>query len=1131
MSRKTLFCDGWEFSKGALGCSYENAGDWCKIDVPHDWLIYDVNHLYETSTGWYRKSFWYEKKEGMRAAIRFDGVYMDCRVYVGGKEVGEWKYGYSAFEFDITDFLIEGENRITVRVDYAAPNSRWYSGAGIFRNVWWKEYPDSHLVSDGIYITADPAGHVKVSAEIVLSKDGKARGEWPDSLAHTIYFSEKKVASLEEKIRQDTTEDILYVENPCLWDLETPHCYTLVSELKRNGKVIDREENRFGFRKIKFTPDRGFFLNDRHVKLHGACEHHDLGALGAAFNVHALRRKFTLLKEMGINAFRTSHNMPAKEFMELCDEMGFLVLSEGFDMWELPKTEYDYARFFPSWVEKDVASWVRRDRNHPSLIGWSIGNEIYDTHVSDRGLTVTKQLYDLVRKHDPRGNGYVTLGSNYMEWENAQKCADVVKLAGYNYGERLYEEHHRTHPDWMIYGSETSSVIQSRGIYHFPLAQSVLADDDEQCSALGNSATGWAAKTTEWCIIPDRDAAYCAGQFIWTGFDYIGESTPYETKNSYFGQFDTAGFAKDSAYIFRSEWTDYKTAPMVHLYPYWDFSPGQPVDVRVTSNAPKVALFRGGILVGEKEIDHEKGRELTMDLVLSYAPGELLAVAYDEKGQEIARDYRCSFGDVTHFSLTPDKEILKADGDDLIFVTIDGLDEKDRFVANANNRVNVSVTGAGRLVGLDNGDSTDFEQYKGNSRRLFSGKLLAIIGAKDYAGDILLTVSSPGLKPQTLHLKAEACERVVRHPVTENEFLEPKTDIPVRKIEFITDGTLIRPEHGDKTVEIKVYPENATYRGDIELRITTVLGIECNLAEILEYQNGVAKIRCKGDGEFYLRALCKNGDTRNHILAVYPFSAEGFGTACHNPYEFVAGGLFDVSNERAGNGIERGAGFLGGDAWFGYTNVDFGDCFGEEILLPIYANCETPVEFAIYDGIPGEGGILLGNYTYHKKPIWLTYQSENYRLNRRLEGIHTICFASRDAFHIKGFSFVKGRREREKISAISAKKIYGDKFEISEDAVLGIGNNVALDFGTFDFDDFAADKIFICGRSLQPVNSIHILAKGDEERRILAEFAGTESYEIREFSLGELHGKWEISFLFLPGSNFDFRDFSFGFKE
>lgn len=810
---------------------------------------------------------------------------------------------------------------------------------------------------------------------------------------------------------------------------------------------------------------------------------------------------------MGVNAIRTSHNMPAVELMELADEMGFLILSEGFDMWELPKTTYDYARFFKDWVKRDVASWVRRDRNHPSLIGWSIGNEIYDTHAGERGQEITSMLLSLVRKHDPRGNGYVTIGSNYMQGENARKCADIVKLAGYNYAERLYEEHHRQHPDWMIYGSETASVLQSRGIYHFPLSQSVLADDDEQCSALGNCTTGWGAKNTEYCIIADRDAEFCVGQFIWTGFDYIGEPTPYSTKNSYFGQFDTAGFPKDSAYIFRAEWTDYKKAPFVHIFPYWDFNPGQEIDIRVTSNAPRVKLFfipesekdghfgsgeqeeaaermqeaaeetaqetvegrtqdaveetaqetaaervqeaaeekaqevaeeteqkaaegmgqetaegtaqkvagetaeeyacrLKGEKTGEKEIDHAKGTSLTLDTALNYTKGKLVAAAYDENGREIARDTVKSFGDTVELRLIPDKTEMKADGRDLIFLSISAHDAEGEFVANANNRVHITVSGAGRLIGLDNGDSTDYEQYKGVSRRLFSGRLLAIIAAKTVAGDIFVKAASPSLPDREIRLKAlpvEVPEGIsVEEENVERELcfgMPLETDIPVRKIELSGESDCFTADKRELDFSVKIYPENALYRDEIEYRITTVLGIDSNLAEIVSAENGKVRVRCRGDGEFYLRALCKNGTQKYHILSGIKLRGEGIGAAVFNPYELVQGGLFTVSGGSVGNGIGHGASFAG-YGWFGFENVDFGSVGSDTVTVPIFANCATPVGIRFYDGIPGEGGELIGDFSYHKESVWLTYLPETYKLSKVLKGIHTIVMESSDRYDV-----------------------------------------------------------------------------------------------------------------------------------
>lgn len=1156
MSKMTLLCDGWEFCKCPLGTEYSDNLGWTRVDIPHDWLIYDTKNLYETSTGWYRRKLSYDGNE--RAALRFDGVYMDCKVYVNGSLAGEWKYGYSTFEFDVTDLLRAGENLITMRVDYRCPNTRWYSGAGIYRNVWIKRYNECHLVSDGVYVSTDN-NRVTITAEIERP-EGVPVGEL--SVRRAITDGDKVLAEktspccafdrsrISELVRREgcsysVNTDDLWVNEYDRWDIDDPKrgalkgdcglslpkLYTCVCEVLRNGEVVDREEVKFGFRTVEFMPD-GFFLNWRFVKLHGCCEHHDLGALGAAMNRAALKRKLTTLREMGVNAIRTSHNMPAPELMELADEMGFLILSEGFDMWERHKTDYDYAGFFPEWVEKDVASWVRRDRNHPSLIGWSIGNEIYDTHADERGQEVTSLLAGLVRSHDTRGNGVITIGSNYMQWENAQKCADILKIAGYNYAERLYNEHHAAHPDWCIFGSETASVVQSRGVYHFPLSQSVLADDDEQCSALGNSTTGWGAKNIEYCITADRDAEFCAGQFIWTGFDYIGEPTPYSTKSSYFGQYDTAGFAKDGAYIFRAEWTDHKTAPFVHIFPYWDFIDGQEIDVRVTTNASRTALFLNGEKVAERDIDHTHGTELTLDTVLEYKPGELLAIAYDENGNEIARDTRRSFGDAAELRLVPDKTELKADGEDMIFVDISAFDKDGTFVANANDRVFVSVEGAGRLVGLDNGDSTDFEQYKGTSRRLFSGKLLAMIAAKTEAGCIRVRATSPSLPESALTLaavEAEAREGVCA--LTENAHTpadcpDEEHDIPVRKISFKSESRVFTAARKTITFKTEVFPPNAVYADDIEYRITTVLGIPSNHAEIVSVKDGNVTVLCRGDGEFFLRALCKNGTDKYRIVTPLKLRGEGIGAAYFDPYDLVIGGLFTVQSGNAGNGIERGAAFANEESWFGFENVDFGALGSDTITVPIYANCTTPVKIRFYDGIPG-GGELIGDFVYHEPPEWLTYKPKTFKLSKKLKGVHTLVMASADGFHVKGFKFAKPGKEFAEIGAADCERVYGDKFTREADAVTGIGNNVMLDFGEFDFTENSPSAIVITGRSALPLNSVHVIFTGETETRVLAEFAGAEEYAERRFELSGISGKCKVAFAFLPGSDFDFKSFRF----
>lgn len=395
--------------------------------------------------------------------------------------------------------------------------------------------------------------------------------------------------------------------------------------------------------------------------------------------------------------------MPAPDVMEQADEMGFLVVSEAFDMWERPKNAFDYARFFPEWWRRDVKSWVRRDRNHPSLIMWSIGNEIYDTHAGERGQELTRLLAGEVRRHDPDGHAGVTLGSNYMPWENAQKCADIVKLAGYNYAEKYYQEHHRKHPDWVIYGSETGSVVSSRGVYHFPYSSQILADEDGQCSSLGNSSTSWGARSAESCILAEREAPFSCGQFLWTGFDYIGEPTPYHTRSSYFGQLDTAGFPKDSYYIYQAAWTDWREHPMVHVFPYWDFNRGQAVDVRVCSNAPRVELFLNGKSLGSRSMDRDSGTYPQGHWQISFEPGKLCARAYDEEGNLVAQESRSSFGEAARIVMAADRNVIRGDGRDMAFVEISVLDGQGRPVENAVNRIRVSVTGKGYLAGLDNG--------------------------------------------------------------------------------------------------------------------------------------------------------------------------------------------------------------------------------------------------------------------------------------------------------------------------------------------------------------------------------------------------------------------------------------------
>ncbi len=1204
MTKRCLWNDGWEFQEVSLETEakrlLEEKDGWACVDLPHDWLIYDTENLYRDGAGWYRKCFFYtmeKEPSGERVSLRFDGVYMNCTVYVNGKRVYDWKYGYSAFEVDITEVLTEGENTVWVQVRHQSPNSRWYSGAGIYRNVWFVTRPQVHLASDGSYLhiteqngnyyvvattevecgpgtnlgalsVADTAGAMRDASLEALQATGAMNGV---RVRHRLLSPEGDVVTscegslLAGSFVADVQE--FFVKTPKCWDVDNPVLYTLVTELVKDETVMDEVRQSVGFRKLMFTTDRGLFLNGRHLKLNGVCEHHDLGCLGAAFNKNALRRQFKKLKEMGVNALRTSHNMPATEFMELADEMGFLVVAEAFDMWERPKTTYDYARFLKEWYRVDVASWIRRDRNHPSLLMWSIGNEIYDTHADEHGLEIANYLTEAVRTHDPEGNAPVTIGSNYMPWENAQRCADFVKYAGYNYGEMCYEEHHKAHPDWYIYGSETCSTVQSRGIYKFPYEQSVLCDDDEQCSAIGNCTTSWGAKSTEQCITSDRDAVFSLGQFIWTGFDYIGEPTPYHTKNSYFGQIDTAGFFKDQAYMYQAEWTDYKKAPMVHIFPYWDFSLGQTVDVRICSNAPRVELFVNGASQGTYEIDHAKGRQLLGHWKVPYVPGEITAVAYDENGAEIARDTEHSFGDPVRLVLAPETTVMKADGRDLIFVEI-GTEDADGYpVKNATNRVHVSVEGAGRLVGMDNGDSTDFDQYKATSRRLFSGKLLAVLAATKEPGEIVIKATSVGLSEASVTLRAEACEMPEGVSATEdNVAAEAKwlrkreeaerlqglgqdeelygTEVPVRRIDIVTEGTNRLDESRNEVIlTAKIYPENATYQ-DILWRVTNNGGVDTNVAKLTDVATGessfskecglsygkTVKLSALGDGEIRVRCNSKNGGEKIRLISDMDFSISGMGAAFINPYELVSGSLFTRCDGQVTNGNERGvATARDGKTTVTFDNVDFGAFGSDEITLPIFELGNQPVSIEIWEGAPqDEGSILVDTVVYHVPSIWNTYQERTYKLPKRFKGVTSISFVTENKIHLKGFVFVKKEKAFETLSVKENTSIYGDTFTVEEDAVTGIGNNVTVVFEDMDFGEQGTTKLTICGKSRLAMNSIHVrfnTESGDVNE--VAEFAGAEEYTERMFEFSKVTGKTTVNFVFLPGCEFDFQWFRF----
>lgn len=1115
---RQLFNSGWSFALKNIG-ETPSSCDFKPVDIPHDWLIHNTHNLYGDGDGYYNKKFVLCGICGKNYTLRFEGVYMNCEILLNGEKIYEWKYGYTTFDVPLTN-IREGENEITVIVHHKSPNTRWYSGAGIFRNVWLSVKGENEIIPDGTYVVP-----ILEDGKWRLEIDTEVKGVDNAAVKHTLVCRCKKIkaqASAEVALSSDVTvvSQTLDVDNPKLWDVDNPYCYTLTTELIVNGETVDERVESVGFKTTRWDCNEGFFLNGRNLKINGVCMHHDLGALGAAVNKTALRRQFESLKAMGVNSIRTSHNPPSVELMELADEMGIMIDSEAFDMWELKKTDYDYARFFPEWHERDVASWVRRDRNHPSMIMWSIGNEIYDTHAGPRGVEVTKMLRDAVHVHDYKRMYPVTIGSNYMQWEGGQNCGEEIDTVGYNYTERIYDEHHAKHPTWKIYGSETASTIQSRGTYHFPAAVLTTTHDDHQCSSLMNCATGWGAVSCEYNITQDRNHKFSAGQYIWTGWDYIGEPTPYWTKNSYFGHSDTAGFPKDTYYAYKAEWAGKKAEPFVHLFPYWDFNEGQLVDLFIYSNCAKSELFVNGESMGVYEHNHTDGDELTGRWQVPYHKGCIKAVGYDEDGNAVCEMTRYTPGDAASISLVPNKTKLKADGEDMIFVEISTLDKDGHPVDNDRSRVEISVTGAGRLVGTDNGDSSDYDQYKGTCRKLFNGKLLAMIAAKDYAGDIEMVVSSKGLPDAKLVLKAIESEKDPEVCCSfENTKTENQGEVPVRKIELCVDSNKLTPDNKTVKATVKLYPEITTFTlDDIGFKAITDAGVETNVVDI-EVVNGEAIITAKGDGAYRFRAYCKNGTPYEEIISEMEMSNEGFGPASFDPYsEIISASLYSSATETLQNVFEGGVQSLRDECYIQFDNIEFGKAGSDEFTVGLYHNSDAPIPFDVTD----DEGNLIASFVYHKPRWWNHYQYQTFKLPEKLVGTRNIRFVFRMEIRFKGFKFTAPTRVGDVISALDRDGIYGDTFTVKEDMIANIGNNVTVEFNGFDFGEEGISAIEITGRTHNENDTVHVrFATPDGPNNQIVEFGGTDGIVTKRFELEKVCGKADLKLVFLPGCDFD----------
>ena len=775
--RTTNFGANWTFHLGdvqnAQSPDFDDSG-WRSLNVPHDWAVEGEFSADNPATpgggalpggiGWYRKNFTLpESDKGKPAFIDFDGVYMNSDVWINGQHLGHRPYGYISFRYELTPHLNFGgkENVLAVRVDNSLqPNSRWYSGCGIYRNVRLVLTNPLHVDQWGTYLTTPDvsSGSAAVNARTTIKNSSEAS---QSVTLKSVIITAEGAAVAEVVSEQDIeagnsfefVQDIL-VNNPQLWSVESPTLYTLASQVLVDGQVVDDVETTFGIRTFAFDAQKGFSLNGEHVKILGVCQHHDLGSLGSAINVRALERQLEMLKEMGCNAIRTSHNPPAPELLDLCDRLGFIVMDEAFDMWKLPKTTYDYSLYWDEWHERDLRDFIRRDRNHPSVIIWSIGNEIREQW-DESGLAMAQELAGIVRGLDDTRP--ITSGCNDAEPDNYIIRSGALDLIGFNYHQHLFESFPENFPGQKFIASETGSAIATRGAYDMP-ADSVRIwptdwrtpqkyNDDYTCSSYDNCRVGWGSThEATWKVIKKHD--FLSGMFYWTGWDYLGEPTPYTwpARSSYFGLIDLAGFPKDAYYFYQAEWTD---KPVLHLFPHWNWNKGDTVDVWAYTNFDRVELFLNdkslGLQENSDDVYHLSWR-------VTYEPGTIKAVG-EKDGVTLTRDIHTA-GDPAVIALSADRSSIKADGRDLSFVTVSILDKKGRLVPHADNLVTFDISGPGFIAGVDNGSQISHEPFKANYRKAFNGLCLAVVQSSGEKGTISLSAISEGLQSAHINVRA-----------------------------------------------------------------------------------------------------------------------------------------------------------------------------------------------------------------------------------------------------------------------------------------------------------------------------------------------------------------------------------------
>ena len=757
---------------------------WRRLDVPHDWAIEGDFYAGHPSgagggalpggIGWYRKHFTLSRYDSAqdRVFLEFDGVYMNSTVFVNGQKVGFRPYGYSSFEYDITPYVREGENVVAVKVDNSdQPNSRWYSGCGIYRHVWLTKTAPVHVAHWGTNVQTTVAkGKGKVNIEVTLEGQG--------AVENTLIDPNGKVVGRSKGLKSAIT-----VNKPLLWSCETPHIYKVRTQVKVGGKVVDTYETTTGFRSFKFDAQTGFWLNGKNFKLNGVCEHHDFGCLGAALNEDALHRKLTKLKAMGVNSIRSSHNPPAQELLNMCDTMGLIVMDESFDMWRRKKTQNDYARFFDEWHERDLSDLLLRDRNHPSILMWSIGNEVLEQWSSAEADTLTleqanlilnaghdastlakegelsvqslltQHLAEIVKRYDT--SRPVTAGCNEPSPNNHLFKSGAIDLIGFNYHHQWVKDVPQNFPGKSFIFSESVSALQTRGFYMMPSDSIYVApkewwlpytDPSYMCSAYDNMHASWSSTHEEtWDVV--KHTPYVGGQYIWTGFDYIGEPTPYgfPARSSYFGIIDLAGFPKDTYYMYQSEWTQ---KPMLHLFPHWNWLPGQEIDMWCYyNNADEVELFINGKSQGVKRktepaVDGWKAglcTEYHVGWRVKYEPGEVKAMSRKD-GKTVCEQTIKTAGQPDHLRLSVDYQ-----GKETTFVCVEVVDKDGNLCPWAEDQVYFDSDA--EIIGTDNGCQTSMENFKAPQRKAFFGKCLVVVKGKG-----TLKAQSPMLKPAEIKL-------------------------------------------------------------------------------------------------------------------------------------------------------------------------------------------------------------------------------------------------------------------------------------------------------------------------------------------------------------------------------------------